>query len=119
MDVVSAAPLTLLEALKRESRWTRIVAAAVMVAGLTNAVWIILWPFGLSWGSQSFSTGLLALAFAWAWFGYVYWRRRALEAEKPLPPTQVVHEYPTAGSAAIAHVVERQIRRNAMMHPGR
>lgn len=53
------------------------------------------------------------------WFDYISWRRRALEAEKPLPPTQVVQTYSTVGAANIARMVERERRRDTLRHSGR
>ncbi|WP_280246177.1 hypothetical protein [Nocardia abscessus] len=44
------------------------------------------------------------------WFESIGWRRRALDAEKPFPPTSVVHDYSTVGAANIARLVEHQRR---------
>lgn len=112
MDVVTRRPtLTLWQVLEREGWRTRAAAVIVVIGAGLNLARIILWPLDLNWGPDDLAGSLVALAFAWSWFGWVYWRRRAIEAEKPLPPTMVVHEYPSVGSAAMAHMVEDIQRR--------
>lgn len=99
---------------RRESWYTRILLTLGLLLGILSAVNVTLLAVIGFLGRWDF--GALGREISWLYlvglgFGYVYWRRRALDAR--LSPTQVVVDYGTPGAAAIARHVEELMQRDA------
>lgn len=98
----------------RQEPWpSRLVIAAVGVAGTLSTANLVLYSIlGVlgDWRPDVIEDAASNLAFAGVAYAWIYWRRRAQNAEKPLPPTMVVTEYPTEGAAAVGRWVEQQKR---------
>lgn len=97
---------------------TRVEMAVYAVCGTGALVFVAIEVlYGVltgEWNVHALLLAALLYSVATTWFDSVTWRRRALEAEKPLPPTQVVTTYSTVGAADIARRVEEQRRRESM-----
>jgi hypothetical protein len=98
-----------------ESWFTRVEMVVYLTVGVSAVVYLtldVLSGFVTGeWNLRAMLVDGLLYGLASTWFDYRMWRPRALEAEKPLPPNQVVITYPTVGSADIARMVEESARR--------
>lgn len=115
--------LNVWQVFKRESwpnRTVIVAAALVMVLAAVNIlVNVLVGILGGAWLFGAMFDSAQSMAVAGVVIGWIYWRHRAREAEKPLPPTQVVTTYSTVGAADIARMVERQRRRESAETAGR
>lgn len=91
---------------------TRVEMVIYAVCGTGAGVFLVIDVlYGVLTGGWDYSALLVTVllySYASTWFDYLAWRRRALEAENPPAPTQVVATYSTVGAADIARMVERQ-----------
>lgn len=102
--------LTTWQVFKRES-WSN---RALMIAGafwlamstLTIALVLLIGTLGGGWQWTEMRHSLVGPVLGVIVVRFVYWQHRALEAEKPLPSTQVIVKYSTPGAADIARRVE-------------
>lgn len=91
----------------------------VAVSALTIAAILLLGVMSGYWQWSVLGDSCVGVVLGCAVVQSVYWKHRALEAEKPLPPTQAVMTYSTVGAADIARMVERQRRRECAETAGR
>ena len=102
--------LTTWQVFKREGWSNRFLmiggAFWLTMSTLTTALLLLIGVLGGGWQWTQIRASLACVVLGVIVVRYVYWRHRAIEAEKPLPPTQVIVTYSTAGAADIARRVE-------------
>lgn len=78
---MSAKQLTYRQAWKLEDWWTQTLCVGILALSAWSILRLILWAFGHAHDVDP-ARILLGLTFAWSWLQWIYWRRRAREAEK-------------------------------------
>lgn len=115
--------LSVWQVFKRESWPNRTVIASaalfMVLAAASILVNVLVGILGGAWLFGAMFDSAQSMAVAGVVIGWIYWRHRAREAEKPLPPTQIVTTYSTVGAADIARRVEQQLRRECAGTAGR
>lgn len=96
---------------RRETLGVRLLLIAGIMLGLLFAADLIGYiAIGFMDGTWNLSAmtilvgKLVVVAYG---FEYARWRRRALDAEKPLDPTQVIETYDTVGAANWARYIQQ------------
>lgn len=91
-------PLTARQVWKLEDWTTRLLTLGVLLvaalAAVNIAVWLAVGALGGDWQLSRMSDSLTWIILAMSWTGWVYWKRRAKEAEKH--PTAFEHSWSPA-----------------------